>query len=179
MRPSVSARVGLWPFFVFGTANSRFVMTGAVDKEALIGLLTGPVESLGYELVDLDLRVGGRGLLRVYIDLPGGINVDDCARVSRQLSAFLDVEDPIPGSYTLEVSSPGLDRRLRTIEHFRRFTGHEVKVELKQPRDGHRKLRGELTDIGDEDITLDVDGAEWRLAMGDIAMAKLVPDVRL
>ena len=154
-------------------------MTQADDKEALIRLLTGPVESLGYELVDLDLSRGGRGLLRVYIDLPGGINVDDCARVSRQLSAFLDVEDPIPGSYTLEVSSPGVDRRLRTIEHFRRFAGHEVKVELKSPKDGCRKLRGELTAIGDDDITLDVDGAEWRLPVTDIAQAKLVPDLRL
>ena len=153
-------------------------MTTAVNKEALLALLNDPIESLGYELVDLDFSVGGKGLLRVYIDLPGGVNLTDCERVSRALSAFLDVEDPIPGSYNLEVSSPGVNRRLRTPEHFRRFTGHEVKVELKAPRDGRRRLRGELTDAEAGEITVDVEGSPWHVSMDDIEMAKLVVDVR-
>jgi len=153
-------------------------MTAMVDKEALLTLLNGPVEGLGYELVDLDVSVGGKGMLRVYIDLPGGINLSDCERVSRALSNFLDVEDPIPGSYRLEVSSPGVDRRLRTAEHFRRFTGHEVKLELKVPQDGRRRLRGELTEAAAGAITVDVEGARWQVSMDDIEMAKLVADVR-
>lgn len=153
-------------------------MTATVNKESLLTLLNGPVEDLGYELVDLDLTVGGKGLLRLYIDLPGGVNLDDCARVSRALSVFLDVEDPIPGSYSLEVSSPGVNRRLRTPEHFRRFTGHEVKVELKAPLDGRRRLRGELTKAGAGAITVDVEGAAWQVPMDDIEIAKLVVDVR-
>ncbi len=153
-------------------------MSVTVDKEALLALLNGPVEGLGYELVDLDVSIGGKGVLRVYIDLPGGINLGDCERVSRALSAFLDVEDPIPGSYSLEVSSPGVNRRLRTPEHFRRFTGHEVKLELKAPRDGRRRLRGELTEAAAGAITVNVEGAPWQVSMDDIEMAKLVADVR-
>jgi len=153
-------------------------MTAVLNKEALLALLNGPIEGLGYELVDLDYSIGGKGVLRVYIDLPGGINVTDCARVSRALSAFLDVEDPIPGSYNLEVSSPGVNRRLRTAEHFRRFKGHEVKVELKVPRDGRRRLRGELTEAAAGEITVDVEGSPWQVSMDDIEMAKLVVDIR-
>jgi len=172
-------KVGLGPIFWFWRMEVRRInMTVSVDKEALLTLLNGPVEGLGYELVDLDVSVGGKGVLRVYIDLPGGINLGDCERVSRALSAFLDVEDPIPGSYSLEVSSPGVNRRLRTAEHFRRFKGHEVKLELKVPQDGRRRLRGELTEAGTAAITLDVEGATWQVSMDDIEMAKLVVDVR-
>jgi ribosome maturation factor RimP len=153
-------------------------MTAVVNKEGLLALLNGPIEGLGYELVDLDYSIGGKGVLRVYIDLPGGINITDCGRVSRALSAFLDVEDPIPGSYTLEVSSPGVNRRLRTAEHFRRFMGHEVKVELKVPRDGRRRLRGELTEAAAGEITVDVEGSPWQVSMDDIEMARLVVDIR-
>jgi ribosome maturation factor RimP len=170
---------GPWAhFLVLPYEVRRISMTATVDKEALLTLLNGPVEGLGYELVDLDVSVGGKGVLRVYIDLPGGINLGDCQRVSRALSTFLDVEDPIPGSYSLEVSSPGVDRRLRTAEHFRRFTGHEVKLELKVPRDGRRRLRGELTEAAAGAITVDVEGARWQVSMDDIEIAKLVADVR-
>jgi ribosome maturation factor RimP len=86
----------------------------APGKQELIELLEAPLKALGFELVDLDIRLGRNGLLRLYIDKPDGVMLADCEFVSHQIGAFLDVEDPLPGSYTLEVSSPGLDRRLRT-----------------------------------------------------------------
>ena len=147
------------------------------DREHLVSLLQRPIEALGYELVDLDLRVGGEGLLRVFIDHPDGIALQDCEAVSRQLSAFLDVEDPLPGHYVLEVSSPGIERRLRTLEHFARFVGNEVKVELKRKTDGRRKLRGELKGVDDQLVIVDVEGHPWRLRINDIAKAQLVAEV--
>jgi ribosome maturation factor RimP len=148
----------------------------ATDKRALIELLEPPLEALGYELVDLDVRVGRNGLLRLYIDKPSGVMVSDCELVSRQIGALLDVEDPLPGSYVLEVSSPGLDRRLRTLEHFERFRGETVKVELKTPRDGRRRLKGRLVGVQGDAIAVDVDGATWSVELGDIAVARLVPE---
>lgn len=151
----------------------------SLDKHSLIELLEAPVQALGYELVDLDVHLGRRGLLRVYIDrrsdAEGGVTLADCELVSGQLGAFLDVEDPLPGSYVLEVSSPGIDRRLRTPEHFRRFVGDEVKVELKRPEAGRKKLRGRLTGVDEQDVLLDVDGTDWRIDIDDIATARLVP----
>lgn len=159
--------------------RARLGGRGQVDKRELIELLEGPVRALGYELVDLDVHVGRNGLLRVYIDRPGeqegGVTLADCELVSGQLSAFLDVEDPLPGSYMLEISSPGVDRRLRTPEHFARFVGEEVRVELKRPHDGRRKLRGRVLGVENEDVSIDVDGAEWRVDVEDIATARLVP----
>jgi ribosome maturation factor RimP len=151
-------------------------VTGAVDREALVELLQRPVDALGYELVDLDVRIGGEGLLRVYIDHPDGITLADCEAVSRQISAFLDVEDPLPGHYVLEVSSPGVERRLRTLEHFARFAGSEVKVELKRKTDGRRKLRGELLGVDDNRVVVDVEGQPWRLRVDEIAKANLIAE---
>src|SRR2546422_6051348 len=103
-------------------------------RDRLRGLLRGGVEALGFELVEAELVGGGhQPTLRVYIDSPQGITVDDCADVSRQISSILDVEDPIPGSYTLEVSSPGLDRPLVEPEDFRKRVGGTVKVKLRRP----------------------------------------------
>ena len=98
-------------------------MGQAVDKERLIELLEPALAAMGFELADIDAHFGRRGLLRLYIDRQGGVTVDDCQRVSEQIGALLDVEDPLPGSYVLEVSSPGFDRRLRTLAHFERFSG--------------------------------------------------------
>ena len=116
-------------------------MTG----EELGKLLEPTVERLGYELIDLELRLGGRqGMVRLFIDKPDGIDLDDCERVSRAVSALLDVEDPVPGNYNLEVSSPGLDRKLTKVEHFQRFVGETLKVELRFPIAGRRRFRGTL-----------------------------------
>jgi ribosome maturation factor RimP len=131
---------------------------------------------MGYELVDLDARVGANGLLRLYIDQEAGINLEDCELVSRQIGAFLDVEEPMPGSYTLEVSSPGLDRPLRTAEHFTRFAGHEAKVRLATPLDGRRNFRGRLLGVEKQQILIEVDGVQWQLPLADIAAAHLVPE---
>lgn len=150
-------------------------MSSAIRKEKLIKLLEPSVQALGYELVELDAHVIGRGLLRVYIDHKEGITLSDCERVSRQLSAFLDVEDPLPGQYTLEVSSPGLDRRLRTLDHFQKFQNENVAIQLVRLRDGRRKLSGYLRGIKGETILIDIDGEILRLELADIESAQLIP----
>ena len=149
-------------------------MSQSVDKQALIDLLEPPLQALGFELVDLDARIGGRGLLRLYIDREPAVTLADCELVSEQIGAFLDVEDPLPGHYVLEVSSPGIERRLRTAAHFERFLYDEIRVELSKPRDGRRRFRGRLCDAGAGAIAVDVDGTVWRLSLADIADARLV-----
>lgn len=150
-------------------------VSSAIRKERLIKLLEPSVQALGYELVDLDAHVAGRGLLRVYIDHKEGITLSDCERVSRQLSTFLDVEDPLPGQYTLEVSSPGVDRRLRTLDHFRKFQNEKVAIQLTTLRDGRRKLSGYLRGIEEETILIDIDGEVLRLELAEIESAQLIP----
>lgn len=145
-------------------------------KQRLMKLLESPVNAMGYELVDVEAHAGANGLLRLYIDQETGINLDDCELVSRQISAFLDVEEPMPGHYTLEVSSPGLDRPLRTVEHFTRFAGQEAKIRLASPIDGRRNFRGRLRGVEGEHLLIDVDKVQWRLPLGDIAAANLVPE---
>jgi ribosome maturation factor RimP len=150
-------------------------MGETVDKERLIELLEPPLAALGYELADLDAHLGRSGLLRIFIDREGGVTIDDCSRVSEQLGAWLDVEDPLPGSYVLEVSSPGFDRRLRTPAHFARFAGENVKMELRDPRDGRRRVSGRLQGAEGEEVLIEVDGEVWRVALNNIAVARLAP----
>jgi ribosome maturation factor RimP len=150
-------------------------MGETVDKERLIELLEPPLAALGFELADVDAHLGRRGLLRIFIDREGGVTIDDCERVSEQLGAWLDVEDPLPGSYVLEVSSPGFDRRLRKLEHFERFSGEPAKVELKDARDGRRRLSGRLKGTEGADVLIEVDGEVWRVPLSDIAVARLAP----
>lgn len=144
-----------------------------------LGELLGPVvANLGYELWEIEYapRAGG-GLLRLYIDSPDGISLDDCERVSRAVSAVLDEADPIPNEYTLEVSSPGLDRVLRTRAHFERFNGERVKVEMIALINGRKRFQGRLKQVGESEITLEMDGGEVSLPIEDIHRARLVPDV--
>ena len=142
----------------------------------MIKLLEPTIERLGYELTDLELKLGGRdGMLRIYIDKPEGIDIDDCEAVSRQVSAILDVEDPLPGHYTLEVSSPGMDRTLTKPAHFQRFMGEEIRVKLRFPVDGRRNFRGELKSADKEYIEVEVDGQSFSLALKTIESARLVP----
>ena len=150
-------------------------MGQTVDKERLIALIEAPLAALGFELADLDVHFGRRGLLRLFIDREAGVTLEDCEQVSEQIGAWLDVEDPLPGSYVLEVSSPGFDRRLRTLEHFARFTGERAKVELKEPRDGRRNVTGKLAGIEAGHVLIDVDSEVWRVPLDDIAMARLAP----
>jgi ribosome maturation factor RimP len=137
----------------------------------------GPlVEGLGYELWELEYSPGrGSGLLRLYIDAEAGITLDDCEQVSRVVSEVLDAEDPIPGQYTLEVSSPGLERPLRTAAHFARFVGETVHVETVQAFEGRRRFKGALVAAGAETIEVDVDGKRWTLPLSGIRKAHLAP----
>jgi ribosome maturation factor RimP len=150
-------------------------MGQAVDKERLFAILEPAVGAMGFELADIDAHLGRRGLLRLYIDREGGVTLDDCQRVSEQIGALLDVEDPLPGSYVLEVSSPGFDRRLRTLKHFERFSGEQARVELRDARDGRRRFTGRLVGVEGSDVLLEVDGELTRLPFGEIAVARLAP----
>jgi ribosome maturation factor RimP len=147
-------------------------------RDKLNQLLEPVVSSLGYELWELEYgaRPGG-GLLRVYIDSPNGISVDDCERVSRAVSEQLDAADPISGEYTLEVSSPGLDRVLRTQQHFERFAGERVKLEMSLPISGRKRFAGRLTAVGRGEITVEVDGAAVQLPIAGIHKARIAPDI--
>ena len=148
-------------------------MTG----DELAKLLEPTIERLGYELIDLEVKLGGRGgVVRVFIDHPDGIGLDDCEKVSLAVSAMLDVEDPLPGHYNLEVSSPGLDRKLTKIEHFQRFQGETLKVSMRFPIDGRKRFRGTLVSSDDENIVVEVDGEPHSLPMATIDTARLVPE---
>ena len=147
-------------------------MTG----DELQKLLVPTVEGLGYELTDLEAKLsGGSGILRIFIDKPDGIGVEDCEKVSLAVSALLDVEDPVPGHYDLEVSSPGLDRKLTKVEHFQRFEGDTIKVQMRFPIDGRRRFRGTLVSSNDENIVVEVDGESHSLSLATIDTARLVP----
>ena len=148
----------------------------AAARERLISLIEPLAAQLGYELVELEFVPGrGRGSLRIFIDRPEGIGISDCERVSREVSALLDVEDPIPNAYSLEVSSPGDDRVLRKPAHFERFKGSRVLVELVAPRAGRRRYTGMLQEVAATGVTLNVDGARVDLPFGEIAKARLAP----
>ena len=146
-------------------------------SEKLIGLVEPLLGRLGYELVDLEFAGGqGSGLLRVYIDRAAGVGIEDCERVSREVSALLDVHDPIPAAYRLEVSTPGLDRVLRTPAHFTRFLGARVEVELAAPRDGRRRYTGRLAGADGGGMELTVDGTQVLLNYAEVFRARLVPE---
>ncbi len=146
-------------------------------ETALEALLEPAVSRLGYELVGVEYHGGRRALLRVYIDREGGVSVEDCQRVSRQVSGLLDVEDPIPGPYTLEVSSPGLDRPLFREADFRRFAGRVVRIRTDVPLEGRRNFRGVLRGLRGGEVLVEVDGIELALPVERIEQARLVPEL--
>lgn len=163
-----------------GPSRPFFIMTTAsVVREKMIALLEPLVEQLGYELVDIEWVSAPRSaILRVFLDLPAGreghVGIEDCERVSREVSALLDVEDPVAGAYNLEVSSPGFDRVLRKPTHFERFKGARVWVELNVARDGRRRYTGNLFGVNAQGITLDVDGQVVSIGFGEVGKARLV-----
>src|SRR6202047_239574 len=143
-------------------------------RERLIALIEPVLVRLGYELVELEYAAGrSQAVVRIFIDKPDGITVEDCERVSREVAALLDVDDPIPTAYTLEVSSPGFDRLLRTPAHFERFVGSRVFVELKAPRAGRRRYTGTLLTVDDTGIALEVDRERVAVAFAEIGEARL------
>ena len=132
---------------------------------------------LGFEIVAVELTGQGPStVLRVYIDGPNGVTVDDCAKVSDQVSAILDVEDPIPNKFTLEVSSPGLDRPLCKVSHFEAVLGQRVKLQTSVDILGRRRFAGTLTEVTDQVVTLDIDGQTHEVPIDNISKARLVPD---
>ena len=140
--------------------------------------LLGPLlTDLGYEFVGLEYHAHtSSGLLRVYIDKPGtGVLVDDCARASREISALLDVHDPIKGHFNLEVSSPGLNRPLFSVAHFERFIGDRVKLTVAMAIDGQRKFVGSIKNVEGDLIVLDHDGQELEIEYSNIVKARLAP----
>lgn len=146
-------------------------------SQRLLQVLEPVVEDLGFELWHLELEgAGGNRLLRLYIDAPEGVQLEDCERVSHEVSATLDVADPLPGAYRLEVSSPGLDRPLVKPEHFRRFLGERAKVTLYAPIEGRRRFIGVLHGLDDEAVRLECDGEVVTLPYATIAKARLVPE---
>jgi ribosome maturation factor RimP len=146
-------------------------------KDRLSGLLEPVVEGLGYEFVEIEWSSAGRqSVLRVYIDRTdgSGVGLDDCERVSRAIGAVLEADDPIGHEYSLEVSSPGFDRPLRTAAHFARFAGSEARIELVKPLEGRRRFRGRLGAVEDGQVTIEVDRKEWKLPLAGISKARLV-----
>jgi ribosome maturation factor RimP len=162
------------PFFVWVGFNSM--------RDALMRLLEPPIEALNYELVDVEFAQAGRGgVLRIFIDRRAedsslGVTVDDCANVSHAVSQVLEIQDPIKGHYTLEVSSPGFDRILRTRAHFERFVGERIFAELKLPIEGRRRFVGVLKSIAEDTVVVEVDGKAHSLPFERIQKARLRPE---
>ncbi len=173
--------------FLFWTGMST-------TRAQMVELLEPGVEALGYELVDLELNFSGRrGTLRLFIDRLGaveppagevtaegprsdGIRVEDCEAVSRQVSAVLDAEDPIQQDYALEVSSPGLDRRLVKPAHFDRFAGQSVQGRFRQMVDGRRRFAGTLVGRDGTLVTIRVENADLTVSMDDLDVIRLNPE---
>jgi ribosome maturation factor RimP len=145
----------------------------------LLDLIQPAVEGLGYEFVGAELVGQGKeSILRVYIDTEVGVLVGDCTKVSHQISGVLDVEDPISGQYNLEVSSPGIERPLFTLEHFERFKGKVVKLELRQATlEGQRKFTGDVLEVNGDVIHLHVDEEEVEIPFSLIKKARIIVNV--
>ncbi|QEW05503.1 MULTISPECIES: ribosome maturation factor RimP [Nitrincola] len=142
----------------------------------LESLIRPAISALGFDLWGVEFRSAGKqSTLRIYIDGPEGVTVDDCARVSHQVSGILDVEDPIAEQYLLEVSSPGMDRPLYTLEQYQAHLGHQLEVRLRVPFEGRRRFKGVLNGVEGDEILLVVDDHEYLLPLDFIDRARLVP----
>lgn len=145
-------------------------------EDKLTEMLLPAVEATGKELLGIEfVSAGKHSILRVYIDSENGINVDDCAEVSHQVSAILDVEDPISTEYNLEVSSPGMDRPLFKKAHYEAIIGEVVEVKLNMPLNGRRKFKGRLEAIENDTLIVEVDGESYELVISNIDKGNLVP----
>ncbi len=147
------------------------------SKQEQLQALIGPVvSSLNCELWGLEYLTQGKyTTLRLYIDASEGVTLEDCEKVSRQVSAVMDVEDPIDGEYTLEVSSPGMDRPLYTLEQYARYIGEMVNLRLRLARDGRRKFKGKILAVEGDQVRVAVDDKEYLLAVDSIDKANIIP----
>jgi ribosome maturation factor RimP len=169
------------PFFVpvsFDAAGCSGCLSMSQKLQHIEALLSPLIGDLGLELLGVEYSPSShRSMLRLYIEAPDRlVTVDDCALVSREVSALLDVNDPIEGQYVLEVSSPGFDRPLFSAAHFSRFLGEKAKIALHLPIEGRRRFTAEIVAVDDSAVLVRQDGADYRLALDNIQKARLVPD---
>ncbi len=165
------------PFFCARKPDSGRLAEKILSVSKLTSLIQPVVEDLGYEFVGLEYSSNPKNpALVLYIDQPNGIAVEDCEKVSREVASLLDVEDPIPGNYVLEVSSPGLDRPLFSLSQFEQFAHSIAQVTLFAPVSGRRKFKGRILGVTGDQVRIDQDGTEVQLEFGNIAKARLVPD---
>ncbi len=142
--------------------------------EIVRGIVDPVITGSGYELVDVEYVRGPGGMvLRLIIDKPGGVTINDCADVSHLVGDLLDVEDPVPGSYNLEVSSPGINRPLKRPGDFERFAGQKVYVQTSEPIEGRRRFKGILIGIDQGEISVEIDGEVWKIPFDHISRARL------
>ncbi|AGL01288.1 ribosome maturation factor RimP [Desulfoscipio gibsoniae] len=152
-------------------------MNSSKTVKAIAQIITPKLVELGVELVDIKYtREGGRWFLRIFIDKPAGVGLEDCQLVSENIDPLLDEHDPIPHAYTLEVSSPGLDRPLNKPADFARFAGEQIKLTTFNPVEGRRKFKGKIIAAEDRSVTLDVDGTSVILSLDQVASARLSPE---
>jgi len=148
----------------------------AIKDAALHAMIEPVVTAMGFELWGIDFQSQGKhSRLVIYIDHEDGVSVGDCADISRQVSAVFDVEDPIRGEYRLEVSSPGMDRPLYTLDHFDRYRGHDVSLKLRAPFEGRRKFQGLLAGVEGDEVLLQMEGEEYCFPIDSIDQAQVVP----
>ncbi len=153
---------------------SDLVAKAAIDRR-LADIVRPTIESLGFELVRIRLMGGKRILLQIMAERPeGGIEVDDCADISRAVSALLDVEDPISGEYTLEVSSPGIDRPLTRLKDFERYEGYEARLETSELIEGRKRFKGILAGVEEGEVLIEIDEGTIGLDFDWLVDAKLV-----
>ncbi|MFO8141535.1 MAG: ribosome maturation factor RimP [Marinobacter sp.] len=140
-------------------------------------ILRPVIEGLGYEFWGIEYRSRGyQSMLRVYIDdVENGIGIEDCEKVSRQVSGVMDVEDPIQSEYTLEVSSPGMDRPLFRLEQYQEFVGHQVQIKLRMAFEGRRKFQGLIKGVEGDDVVIVADDHEYLLPFDSIDRANIIP----
>jgi len=152
------------------------------DQTHLWELFEPVVNGMGFDLVEIEHFPNPKhGVLRLFIDKPAdseseGVVIEDCSAVSRQISALIDVEDPIRGKFNLEVSSPGLDRPLRRLQDFQRFTGSLVKLKTVMPLEGQRNFKGRLLEANEDVVVIETDAEEISLPMSAIEKARIVPE---
>ncbi len=168
--------MGQRPIFCFWAVGWKGKMHRAPPH--LTELVRGAVDALGYELIGVEYLSQQRAghLLRIYIDSDQGVGLEDCERVSHQVSGVLDVEEPIAGEYALEVSSPGLDRPLFERAHFEQFAGRNARVKLIAALHGRSNYRGTIIEVDGEDLIMQVEGESVRLPLAQISTARLVPE---